>query len=600
MATNTTNYQLKKPATTDYVTIGDINDNMDKIDAQMHFNALEIAKKIDIKDLATVATSGSYNDLANKPTIPTIPSVTVGSSGSGNVISNVTASGHALTMTKSQTLSATQTKGGLSALYTINTTGYKTIAQMQNATTFWKTNGGHAYVKLFIEASTIAEGTIGATNMKSSSWLVEATYSGMQQSITTTPINANAGTGAGVLRYLASFSPKTTSYCPQIAVGLDTAETNVYVRVTILSSSSGWQLPSPIGGDPGTKNYNRWYVEQGRYNYSFSSNKLGVNITGNCDGTAGSVWDTLRNDRYVFGESAVVGSIMALASDGYMYKLRNGANKEFKLPLHLGRSTGKFTYTAGSPATLTNYAQVTWNVRSLGYSDLTNASMQGTAFTVPKLTAGQYGQTLYVTGSLSSGGNFVPDGNITLSMVNGKTNIPIGRIDRSNTALNAVPTLFTLTGYGQNAYTLDSNGILTHIDGKQVKDTNTTYSAGTGLALSGTKFNHSNSVTAKTDYLGSSTSVPMLKYDAQGHITATSTATIYPPTTAGKSGQYWKSDGSGTGVWQTLDTTPESGSGNAITSGAVYTALNEKQKKITVSTSQPSGGSNGDIWLVYE
>ena len=75
MATNTTNYKLKKPATTDYVTIGDINDNMDKIDAQMHSNALAIAKKIDIKDLATVATSGSYNDLANKPTIPTIPSV---------------------------------------------------------------------------------------------------------------------------------------------------------------------------------------------------------------------------------------------------------------------------------------------------------------------------------------------------------------------------------------------------------------------------------------------------------------------------------------------------------------------------------------------
>ena len=45
MATNTTNYQLKKPATTDYVTIGDINDNMDKIDAQMKANANAIAGK---------------------------------------------------------------------------------------------------------------------------------------------------------------------------------------------------------------------------------------------------------------------------------------------------------------------------------------------------------------------------------------------------------------------------------------------------------------------------------------------------------------------------------------------------------------------------
>ena len=41
----TTNYQLKKPATTDYVTIGDINDNMDKIDTQMKVNADTIAGK---------------------------------------------------------------------------------------------------------------------------------------------------------------------------------------------------------------------------------------------------------------------------------------------------------------------------------------------------------------------------------------------------------------------------------------------------------------------------------------------------------------------------------------------------------------------------
>ena len=47
MATNTTNYKLKKPATTDYVTIGDINDNMDKIDAQMKANADLIETKQD-------------------------------------------------------------------------------------------------------------------------------------------------------------------------------------------------------------------------------------------------------------------------------------------------------------------------------------------------------------------------------------------------------------------------------------------------------------------------------------------------------------------------------------------------------------------------
>ena len=43
----TSNYKLKKPATTDYVTIGDINDNMEKIDTQMKANADLIETKQD-------------------------------------------------------------------------------------------------------------------------------------------------------------------------------------------------------------------------------------------------------------------------------------------------------------------------------------------------------------------------------------------------------------------------------------------------------------------------------------------------------------------------------------------------------------------------
>lgn len=51
-------------------------------------------------------------------------------------------------------------------------------------------------------------------------------------------------------------------------------------------------------------------------------------------------------------------------------------------------------------------------------------------------------------------------------------------------------------------------------------DTNTTYSAGSGLSLSGTTFNHSNSVTAVT-----TAGLYKVKYDAQGHITGTSAIT---------------------------------------------------------------------------
>ena len=64
----------------------------------------------------------------------------------------------------------------------------------------------------------------------------------------------------------------------------------------------------------------------------------------------------------------------------------------------------------------------------------------------------------------------------------------------------------------------------------EMKWTDTTYSAGTGLSLSGTTINHSNSVTAGTAGTSSATSgstlaVPYVTYDAQGHVTASGTHT---------------------------------------------------------------------------
>lgn len=68
-------------------------------------------------------------------------------------------------------------------------------------------------------------------------------------------------------------------------------------------------------------------------------------------------------------------------------------------------------------------------------------------------------------------------------------------------------------------------------------NTNTTYSAGAGLTLSGTQFKHTNSVTAgtakgddsKTLVYGGTFTIPSVTYDAQGHITAKSTTTMTMP-----------------------------------------------------------------------
>ena len=133
---------------------------------------------------------------------------------------------------------------------------------------------------------------------------------------------------------------------------------------------------------------------------------------------------------------------------------------------------------------------------------------------------------------------------------------------------------------GANKITVDSalsssstNPVQNKVVNSALAGKQATMSGGTGITLDGATINHSNSVTAKTSYVGSATAVPRIQYDAQGHITACTTATIYPPTSAGSAGQVWVSDGSGAGAWKTL---------------------------VTISTADPSGGSNGDLWFKYE
>lgn len=114
------------------------------------------------------------------------------------------------------------------------------------------------------------------------------------------------------------------------------------------------------------------------------------------------------------------------------------------------------------------------------------------------------------------------------------------------------------------------SGLQSSLDAKQE-----TVEAGTGISIGtdGKTINHANSVSGNTVGIGSATAVPVIKYDKQGHITNINTAQIYPPTTPGTKGQVWMSNGTGSGSWHTL---------------------------VTISTSDPSGGSNGDIWFKYE
>ena len=65
----------------------------------------------------------------------------------------------------------------------------------------------------------------------------------------------------------------------------------------------------------------------------------------------------------------------------------------------------------------------------------------------------------------------------------------------------------------------------------------------------------------------------------------------YSPNSAGTNGQYWNSDGSGRGVWQSLSTSPTSGSNTAITSGGVYTAVNNLKPVVLFTSDNGTQGS---------
>ena len=72
------------------------------------------------------------------------------------------------------------------------------------------------------------------------------------------------------------------------------------------------------------------------------------------------------------------------------------------------------------------------------------------------------------------------------------------------------------------------------------------------------------------------TLLPCFTINSEGHATDVRLDEIYPPVTAGKTYDYWMSNGSKRGNWQTPDSRPIDGSRNLITSGAVFTAVKHK------------------------
>ena len=158
-----------------------------------------------------------------------------------------------------------------------------------------------------------------------------------------------------------------------------------------------------------------------------------------------------------------------------------------------------------------------------------HGNLKGNADTATKFASAQsITLTGDVTGTASSQAGWSITTTLSNSGVTSGTYGPTGNVNGSNGATISVPQI-----------TVDAKGRVTSIVNRTYTsvntDTNTTYSAGTGLSLSGTTFNHSNTITAgsvgtaQSPSHGGTFKIPKITYDAQGHITEATTVNITLP-----------------------------------------------------------------------
>jgi len=217
-------------------------------------------------------------------------------------------------------------------------------------------------------------------------------------------------------------------------------------------------------------------------------------------------------------------------------------------------SNSSITFIQGGNISLTSDTTnktITIAATDTTYTAGTYLNLSGTQFSHKNsgATAGTYGPSADVSGS--NGATIsVPqikvDAQGHITEISNKT---FTAVDHTYTVNNGSFAIKTKVGsnaavsVGSTSANASGNTDVTFIQGTNVSltsdttnrtitiaATDTTYTAGTGLTLSGTQFKHSNSVTAGTAGTSSATSgstlaVPYITYDAEGHITVTGTHT---------------------------------------------------------------------------
>ena len=156
-------------------------------------------------------------------------------------------------------------------------------------------------------------------------------------------------------------------------------------------------------------------------------------------------------------------------------------------------------------------------------------------------------------------------------------------------------------------------------DGTWQTPTNTTYSAGSGLSLSGTTINHTASITAgtagsSTDTSGITLDIPYITYNATGHITATGTHThtisnmgaasssaagtagLVPAPAKGAQAKFLRADG----TWQTPTNTKYTAGTGLSLSSTTFNHSNSITAKDAYGSTATTASANGGTITVTD
>ena len=496
----------------------------------------DITGKADISSLSDVAFSGSYNDLDNKPSIPTTYS-DIGAASANHTHNYVPTSRkiNGKTLTNDISLIYSDVSASSSAhTHTYSDVGAASASHTHDyVPTSRKVNG-----KTLNADVTLTYSDIGAASTSHShSDLVPNTRKVAGKALSA-DVTLSTTDITGLSDALSAKANITETYTKSEIDGKLSGAMHFKGTVTKVSNL-------PASGNQTGDMYN---VTETGANYAWD----------------GSAWDKLSEN---IDLSGLVPNTRKI----------NGKTLNADITLtysDVGASSSSHTHSNYVPTSRTVNGKTLSNNISLTYSDVSAASSAHThSYSDVGAASASHTHTYSDVGAASSShthSNYV----VNTRKINGKTlNADITLTYSDVNALSAstvIPTVPTnVSAFNNDAGYLVSSDI----SGKQDKDTavthtkntavgntitpvyvnssgvatalgytiaksvpadakfsDTTYTAGSGLSLSGTQFKHKNSVTSGTAGTNAATSgstlaVPYVTYDTEGHITATGTHT---------------------------------------------------------------------------